>query len=901
MDDEAQLVGRSAERAAIEALIAGALTGSSGALLLHGEAGIGKSALLEHAARRAGRLRLLGTEGVEPEADLPFAGLHRLLLPVLDSIDTLPEAQARALRAAFGLGEGAGDRFLVGAGVLTLLAEVAEPGGVLCLIDNAQWLDQASADALGFAARRLGAEGIVLLFAARNGFAPPGLARREIGGLPLTDAHRLLATQETSLAAAVRERIVALSNGNPLALLELPRALSPAQRTGSHPLPADLQLGEQIRTALLSRVSSLPEPTRRLLLVAAAEPGAGPGVLAEVAADLGLSLDDLEPAEKAGLITVSAGSIRFDSPLLRSAVYTDAPYLRRRAVHAGLAAAFSGTQPDRWAWHRAAIAESTDPVLADELERSADRAQHRAGYAATAAALERSAELTADLGHRGRRLVAAASAAWAAGQAGRAERLLRDAEQIAPEPVNPRIGLLRGVMETHRGRPSDAVPVLTAAAQALAAEDSELAVEALTAAMEAASIAGDFGQAPALADLANKLAGQPIPFGGLLAGITRLAQGDVATAAPLLTSFIEHVAASTDPIRISWGAVAAAYLGDGATGLRLYERAINRAREIGAVSALPYLLEQRGMLEWAAGKMDFAEADATESARLTEEMGTRPALIALATLTDVAAKRGDEAEARSRASRTTAEAEQYGAGFSIDLVEASLMELDLSLGRVEEALERALEIARPGSTHPMVTIMTTPSRVEILTRAGRWPAGPSADLDRYRQWTQSSPLSSHLALLARCDALVAAPDDAPPLYERALRLHEPSDRPFDHARTRLLFGEFLRRRRRPGEAREHLRAALAGFSRLGCALWAERARTELRAAGETSHTPEMDALARLSPQEMQIVRLVGDGMSNRQVAGQLFLSPRTVEYHLYKAYPKLGITSRSELVRLTSR
>jgi ATP/maltotriose-dependent transcriptional regulator MalT len=387
----------------------------------------------------------------------------------------------------------------------------------------------------------------------------------------------------------------------------------------------------------------------------------------------------------------------------------------------------------------------------------------------------------------------------------------------------------------------------------------------------------------------------------LITGIAHLVNGEPARAAVLLRSFIDHAESGEDPVRLGWGAVASAYLGDEDATRRLYDRAIGRARDTGDASQLPFLLEQRAMAEWSAGQTGFAEGDATESVRLTEEFGrVRPALLAMATLTDAAAKRGRVQEARELGGRTVAAAQQYGVGLAVDLVEAALMELELAQGQVEAALERALRLdGHEGhGTHPMVTILTTPTRVEVLSRAGQ-PVR-AEEIERFRQWTLVSPGPGYPPLLARCEALVAAPDETPAPYERALRLHETADRPFDLARTRLLYGEFLRRRRRPGQARDHLRAATEGFERLGCPLWADRARAELRAAGATAGEPQGDAFGQLSAQEMQIIRMVGDGMSNREVAGQLFLSPRTIEYHLYKAYPKLGISSRSELVRLTA-
>src|SRR5690349_1371342 len=396
MADPVVLVGRQVETATIDALLDAGTAGSGGALVLLGEAGIGKTALLEYAARRSGKLRLLRTEGVEPEADLPYAGLHRLLRPVVESIASLPPSQAAAMRAALGLGPGTGERFLVGAGVLSLLAEAAVAGGVLCLIDNAQWLDVESADALAFAARRLGAENIVVVFAARqaDAVALPGIRALAVTRLAKAEAAALLRNSGQGLSGSVVDRVIETSEGNPQALLELPAAMTAGQRAGVEPLPAELPLGERIQAAIMARVAALPGPTRQLLLLVATDPAADLAILSAAATRMSLDLAHIEPAERAGLVLTTAAGVRFRSPLLRSAVYTDATFLRRRAAHEALAEALHGSQPDRWAWHRAAIAQGPDPVLAAELERSAERARRRAGHAATAAALERSAELT---------------------------------------------------------------------------------------------------------------------------------------------------------------------------------------------------------------------------------------------------------------------------------------------------------------------------------------------------------------------------------------------------------------------------------------------------------------------------------------------------------------------------
>jgi DNA-binding CsgD family transcriptional regulator len=895
------LVGRQLETKTIDALLDAGTAGSGGALVLLGEAGIGKTALLDYAARRSGKLRLLRTEGVEPESDLPYAGLHRLLRPVLDSVETLPPSQAAAMRAALGLGPGTGERFLVGAGVLSLLAEVAVGGGVLCLIDNAQWLDAESADALAFAARRLGAEHIAVMFAARpvDAVTLPGIPALAVTRLAKAEAAKLLRDSGQGLSGSVVDRVIETSEGNPQALLELPAAMTAGQRAGAEPLPAELPLGERIQVAIMARVAALPGTTRQLLLLAAADPAADLAILSAAATQTGLDLAHIEPAERAGLVLTTAAGVRFRSPLLRSAVYTDATFLGRRAAHEALAEALHGSQPDRWAWHRAAIAQGPDPVLAAELERSAERARRRAGHAATAAALERAAELTSDGPHRARRLVAAAAAAWDAGQADRAERLAGLAEESAlTARLSGRLSLVRGLIQSHRGRPALGLHLLQAAAEQLAVDDAELAMTALTAAVEAAMMIGDFTSMPEMAALATTIvAGRPVAAAGLLTGLAQLVQGDSAAGTASLRAFADYVDPADGLRELGCRAAAATFLGDEQAALRLYGTAISAARAAGALSSLPWLLEQRALIEATSGQLLVAEADAAEGVRLVEELGADlPPLVGLASLTWVAAMRGDDDEARRLAERVLVGAQQHGLSLPVGLVAAAMMELDLARGRIESAASRAREVADSArQMHPMVTILTTPVRVEIMVRAGRPP--PVADLEAHRAWALGSPNVVSRAIALRCAALVADPEAAGAVFEESLRLHEGITRPYDQARTRLLYGEFLRRHRQPVHARRHLRAAEEAFARLGCHAWAERARTELRAAGESTAEPVRDGFTELTPQELQIVRLVSEGLSNRQVAEQLFLSPRTVEYHLYKVYPKLGIGSRTDLVR----
>ncbi|HEY3033465.1 MAG TPA: AAA family ATPase [Streptosporangiaceae bacterium] len=900
-----ELVGRDAECSAIDRLIADVAASRSGCLLLEGEVGAGKSALLTYAAARAGRLRVLRAEGVEPERDLAFAGLDQLLRPVLDRLDALPAAQSAALRAALGMGPGPADRFLVAVGVLSLLAEAAADHGLVCLVDDVQWLDQESADALLFVARRLQAEGVAMLFAVRDEGRPldaPGIRRMRVEGLRPADAVILLRRAGGgSLAPGVLDRVIELTGGNPLALLELPGALSAAQRTGAEPLPAALPVGERIRRAYLDRVAGLPEPSRFLLLLAAAEPSGDLGLLARAAQLLGAEVDALDAPERAGMVTVGPGGVRFRHPLLRSVVYVAAPYLQRRAVHFALAEALGKAEPDRWAWHRAVVADRPDPVLADELERSADRARTRAGYAAAAAALERAAELTLDGGHRARRLVAAAAAAWEAGQAERAGRLLAQAETLDPPArLRAEIGYLRGWIELRTGRPARAVAMLRRAAALAAPDDPAGSLRMLTFALWAMGTSGDFSEVGELADIARQVLAQgpDATLASAIVGVERLVGGDPAGAAAQLLSFVDHARRLDDPVELCSGGSAALMQGDDVAAAELFERAIALARDTGAVGVLSRALEARALTELMSGQLSRAEADASESVRLSDELGYGSEWIgAPAILATVAALRGRERECRSFAELAMADAERHGLFIPWVMAANAMAELDLSLGRSERALDRLRQLvdrASTGQPMPMAPLLTTPARVEALVRSGR--TVDPAEVALFETWAGYSPSKAIGALAARCRALLATDDEAATRFEEALALHEAAGRPLDRARTQLLYGEFLRRQRRRTEARTQLRAAVEAFDRLGAVVWAERARTELRATGETVARREANAIELLTPQELQIVRLVSEGMSNRQVAAQLFLSPRTVEYHLHKVYPKLNISSRGELI-----
>ena len=896
----------------IDRVLADASGLRSGALVIRGEVGVGKSALLAYAAdRAAGKLRVLRGYGAESEAELPFAALHQLTRPVLDHVDRLPGPQAAALRGAFGLATGHGeDRFLIGVGALSLLAEVAEEQPLVCLVDDAQWLDQPSADALSFAAHRLEAEGVVLLFAARDddvhAFTAPSFQELRLGGLDADAAGALLAERfPAGLALDVRDRLIQATQGNPLALLELSASLDAHQLAGRAPLPEPLPAGAGVERVFLERVRRLPESTQTLLLAAAAEETGDPAVIFRAARAFGTGVQAFGVAESAGLVRIAEGRIRFHHPLVRSAVYRGVPVSQRRAMHRALAAALLGEEhADRRAWHRAAAAMEPDPEVADELERSAERARRRSGYAAAARALERSAELTVTEELRSRRLADAADAAWLAGQPDRALGLLDRAASGVSEPrLRADVAHLRGVIELRRGVPADAFTILAAGSAEVAQVDPIKALAMLLPASEAASYAGDVALTIEAARRAAAL-----PRGeqridqftlGLLVGVGSILEGDTARGAPLLREAVVLAAAFDDPSRLGFAGAAARYLGDDTATHDFYARAVARARATGELVLLPYLLESLAVAEVAAGRYAAATANASEGLRLATETGQESSVCRnLSTLALLAALQGHEEACQSYAAEALEHAVPRGLRLQAASASWALALLDLASSRPAEALARLEKLVAGSETgHPVIALLSVPDLVEAAVHANQPQRGQTA-LAGFEQWATHTAPPWALALVPRCRGLLSAGAAADRHFAEALRLHGPSSRPFDRARTQLLYGEALRRARRRVDAREHLRAAFTTFEQLGAAPWAERARNELRVSGETARQRNPSTLDQLTPQELQIARFVGRGATNREVAAQLFLSPRTIDYHLRQIFTKLGISSRAELIRL---
>jgi DNA-binding CsgD family transcriptional regulator len=905
------LYGREAESAAVEGLIARAGSSLSGSLVIRGEPGVGKSALLGYALERATGMPVLRAGGIEAESELAFAALHQLVRPILDLLRRLPDPQEAALAGALGLSRvSVEDRFLIGAAVLTLLAEAAEQAPLVCVVDDAQWLDRPSADALTFAARRLEAEGVVMLFAARDGelrrFEAPGLADLSLRALDAEAAGALLAERVPStLSPDVRDRLVVSAGGNPLALIELVGLMSGEQLAGGAPLPDPLPQSAQIERIYLERAHGLPESTQQLLLLVAADDTGSLATVVDAASIMGIDPDALGAAETAGLVRAFGGGVEFRHPLVRSTLYRDAGFAQRQTVHLALADVLDGEEDaDRRAWHRAAASLGHDDEVARELEQTARRARRRSGFAAAARALERAAELSGDDDARGRRLVAAAQDAWLAGGPEQAVALLDRARGLTMDVHVRAEGMhLRGTIELRCGVPAEAATVLAAGAAEIAPVAPAKATEMLVEAAQAASYAGDAAQIVEFGRRASALPGDDDPDRhftvDVIVGIGGMLAGDTARGAARLREALDLATDFQDPRRLVHAGACAGYLGEEATEHELYGRAVARAREIGAVATLPYVLEYLARSEAVDGRYAAAAAHATEGLRLAGETGQQNSVChLLASLALIAALQGRADECRSRAAQALELARARGLGYQSALAEWALARLDLGLGRPAEALTRLAGVAAagPGHSHPFVKVVAAPELVEAAVRAGQTAIAQAALVEFERFARETAPPWA-LALVARCRGLLSAGEAAERHFREALRLHGESARPFDRARTEIVFGEYLRRDGRRKQARAHLRSALDGFERLGAGAWAERARNELRASGETARKRSPSAIDQLTPQELQITRLVAEGATNKEVAARLFLSPRTIDYHLRKVFSKLGISSRAELIR----
>ena len=896
------LAGRERECAVIDGVLERALAGEAGSLVVRGVAGIGKSTLLDYAARAASGMTVLRATGVEAESDVAFAGLYGLARPVVDKLGEVPVTQREVLAGALGLAPSAGaDRLLVSAAVLSLLAAAAEESPVLCAIDDAQWLDRPSADALVFSARRLHAERLVMLFGVRVGdartFEAADLPELVLEGLDAPFAAAMLAGRTPAPAPAVHERLLVEAAGNPLALLELPEALSAAQLAGDAPLPEKIPLTPRLQGVFLRRIERLPTDTQDALLIAAADDTGDLATVIRAAARTQLPFDALDAAETSDLIRISDGTVAFRHPLVRSALYDAATQGRRRQAHAALAEVLSGEEhADRRVWHQAMATVGADEEVAAALEASARRSQARAAQSSAASALLRAAELSTDDQRRGRRIAAAAQAAWDAGQPDRAREAIARALPLADGELKARLLLLNGVIEARCGSLPKALPQLLEGAELT--QDTTLLLEILTQAGEVAAFSGEL---QTLIEIGERFETLPARTGrerllrDVLTGFGLHYALRYEEAQPLLAEAVREAEALDTPRELVLAAMSAVVVSDFGQGLANAARAVEILRRRGLLSDLAGALEWQGFELTLAGIFDHAHAAAEEGYRLSLDVGSG-SVWHLANLAWAEAGLGQIDGARQHAEAAISLGRSMGANFMTGRGEWALAFIDLATGRPQEALDRLLPLTAVGTpgVNPILAVWALPDTIEAAVRAGR--------VDRLgtrpaflAEALEAAPTEQRLAVLARCEALLELRPPAE-AFEEALG-RAPVLTPLERGRTELLYGEWLRRERRRKDARVHLRLAFELFRDLGMRLFAERAEAELRATGETARKRDPSTLDDLTPQELQIAGLVVQGLTNREIAAQLFLSPRTIDYHLHKVFNKLGIASRTELIR----
>jgi DNA-binding CsgD family transcriptional regulator len=911
------LTDRRAECGMLDRLINAVRAGGSRVLVVRGEPGVGKSALLDYLAGRAAGCRVVRAAGVESEMELAFAGLHQMLAPVLDRADRLPVPQRDALRTAFGLSAGpVPDRFLVGLAALGLLSEVAAERPLLCVVDDEQWLDRASAQALGFAARRLAAEPVGLVFATRvPGQELAGLPELVVEGLPEADARALL---DSALTAPVDERvrdlIVAETRGNPLALLELPRGLSPAELAGGFGLPAAVPLPERIEDSFRRQMEDLPEQTQRLLQVAAADPSGDPLLVWRAAGQLGIPVGAGAPAAGAGLVEFGA-RVRFRHPLARSAAYRSAPDQVMQQVHAALAEATDpAADPDRRAWHRAQAALEPDEDVAADLERSAVRAQDRGGLAAAAAFLERAALLTPGPERRAQRLLAAARGKRNAGELEAALGLLVAAEGQGSGAPDARqaaeVERLRGQIAFDEGRGGDAARLLLRAARLLEPLDAGLARETYLEAIWAAIYAGDLSR-PGVREAAEAArAAPPGPDPPRVVDVVldavalRFTEGYAAAAKALARAFellVALDAGGDEARRWLWlaggraGSVLALELWDFESWHALAARQVQVARDAGALVQLQLALNFLARVRILAGELSAAQRLLDED-RLIEEATGNPAGSYGALM--LAAWQGREQEASQMIAVTVQWAAERGMGRLAGSAACASAVLSNGLGRYDVARDAAWEVFQRDELalgHLVVA--------ELAEAAARTDdvAAVRAALNWLSERTRVTPTEWLLGIEARVRALLSDDQAAERWYQESVERLGRTRVRAELARSYLLQGEWLRRQGRRMDAREQLRTAHRMLEEAGIEAFAERARRELLATGETVRKRTVrtaGASAALTPQEVQVARLARDGLSNPEIGARLFISARTVKYHLHKVFTKLGISSRSQLYRV---
>jgi DNA-binding CsgD family transcriptional regulator len=916
------LRGRRSECGELDRLIEAVQAGASRVLVVRGESGVGKTALLDHLAGHAPACRVVRAAGVQPEMELAFAGLHQLCAPMLDHLDRLPAPQREALRTAFGISAGAApNRFFVGLAVLGLLAEVAEDRPLLCVVDDEQWLDRVSAQVLGFVARRLEAEPVGLIFGARDpGDELAGLPEMNVQGLDERDARALLESVVTGpVDARVRERIIAETRGNPLALLELPWGLTPEQLAGGFGLPSGMPLSGRIEDSFRRQLDALPAQTRRLLLLAAADSSGDPLLVWRAAAKLGLPAQAATPAVEAGLVEFGT-RVRFRHPLVRSAACRSVSLPDRQEAHGALAEATdAGLDPDRRAWHRAQAAAGPDEEVAAELERSAGRAQRRGGLCAAAAFLERAALLTPDPARRAKRMLAAAEAKYRAGALDAALELLVVAEDGPLDALcAAQMEHLRGQIAFDQQRGIIAPRLLLSAARLLDPLNASLAREAHLEALMAAAWAGDLDSPGGVREVAEAAlaappaADPPRAADAMLDAIALRFTDGYAVAAPALTRALELLLAldssSSEARRWLWlvgartaSALIAVELWDFESWQALTAGQVQAARDTGAFVRLQFALTYLARSHLLAGELAAAAELLDEERLIADATGNPPVAIDAMML---AAWRGRETEAVEviEAIMETATARGVG-GIMVDFADHASSVLYNGLGRhdaARDAARRAFERDQLGFG-PFIA----PELAEAASRTGD-DALVKAALEWLSERALVTPTEWAVGIQARLRALLSEGQSADQLYCESIdRLGRARVRA-ELARSHLLYGEWLRRQGRRMDAREQLRTAYGMLDTMGMEAFAERARRELVATGETVRkrapravgTRVSEASDALTAQEAQVARLAYEGLSNPEISTRLFISPRTVQYHLSKVFAKLDISSRGQLHRV---
>jgi DNA-binding CsgD family transcriptional regulator len=896
------LINRRTECTLLDGVLQAVRSGESRVLVLHGEPGVGKSALMDYIASRVSGCRLVRAAGVESEMELAYAALHQLCAPLLDRLDDLPAPQRDALSTAFALSAGpTPDRLLLGLAVLGLVSAAAENQPLVCMIDDLQWVDRASMEALAFVARRLGAETVALIMATRT--ADPEftkLPKMEVSGLRNGDARALLDLAWTApLDERVRDQFVAETRGNPLALLELPRDLTDHELAGGFGMPSALRLSGRIEESFQHRLAILPEQTRRLLLIAAAEPTGDPALVWRAAARLGIGADTATPAISDGLAEFGI-RVRFRHPLARSATYRSAPVPERQLVHQALADVTDpDTDPDRRAWHRAQAAEGPHEDVAAELEHSAGRARARGGLAAAAAFLERATMLTPEPAQRVERALAAASAKVDAGAFDVAQDLLAVAEDgPSTDFQHARADLIRAQLAFVTGRGSDAPPLLLKAAERFEPIDAALSRTTYLHALQAAVFAGRLAVGGGVVEVAHAAKTSPRPSTPtlsdlLLDGFVANFTDGYAAGLPVLGRAVSAARrdASHEEQQFLWLAgIAALHMWDDESWDAVSRRHVELGRSAGALAELPLALSSRAVMLTFAGELAAAGALYQELKTVTEATGdslaTDPAM-------SLAAFCGNQLEASALIEATARGVTRRGEGIWLSVAEWAEAILNNGIGNYQAALAPALRAAEQNDL-----ALSAWSTIELIEAAARSGASDTAAgaVARLCEMTSASGTDWALGVEARSRALISDAADAEPLYRDAIERLGRTRMRVELARTHLLYGESLRRERRLGDARTQLHIAHDMFDTMGMEAFAERARRELLATGETARkrTPAATG-AQLTPQEEQIARLAGEGLTNPEIGARLFISAKTVQYHLSKVFTKLGISSRSQL------